>query len=45
MKDGNEKKSEKLELVYTNVWGLSSMKSFGGKSYFIIFIDDSSRKT
>ena len=37
-------KAKKLELVHTNVWGLSPITSLGGSSYFVTFIDDSSRK-
>ncbi len=35
---------EKLELVHTDVWGLASVSSIGGKQYFVTFIDDHSRK-
>jgi len=37
-------KAEKLELVHTNVWGKASVPSLEGSLYFIIFIDDSSKK-
>ena len=42
---GKEKKSEKLELVHTYVWGLSQVSSLGGSRYYVIFIDDATRKT
>ena len=42
---GKEKKSEKLELVHLNVWGLTQLSSLGGSHYYVIFIDDSTRKT
>jgi len=37
-------KAEKLELVYIDVCGKASDPSLGGLLYFVIFIDDSSRK-
>ena len=33
---GKQKKSEKLELVHTNVWGLSQVQSLGGSRYYVI---------
>ena len=30
VKSGKEKKDEKLELVYTNVWGPAQVSSLGG---------------
>jgi nicotinamide mononucleotide adenylyltransferase len=37
-------RNEKLELVHTDVWGPAAVSSIGGKSYFVTFIDDHSRK-
>ena len=37
-------KTDKLELVHTNVWGPSKVPSFGGSRYFVTFIDDATRK-
>ena len=37
-------KVEKLELVYTDLWGPSPVASLGGSRYYITFIDDLSRK-
>ena len=44
LKTGKTPKAEKLELVHTDLWGLSLVASFGGSRYYITFIDDSSRK-
>ena len=33
-----------LELVHSYVFGLVNIKSLGGASYFVTFIDDASRK-
>lgn len=41
LKVAKDKKSQKLELVHTNVWGPSQVSSLGGSSYFVTFIDDS----
>jgi hypothetical protein len=37
-------KSEKLELVHTNVWGLAHVSSLGGSYYYVTFIDGATRK-
>ena len=42
---GKEKKSEKLELVHTDVWGPAQVSSLGGSCYYVTFIDDATRKT
>jgi hypothetical protein len=42
---GKEKKSEKLELVHTDVWGPAQVSSLGGSHYYVTFIDDATRKT
>ena len=44
LKTSKTPKAEKLELVYTNLWGPSSVASLGGSRYYITFIDDSSKK-
>ena len=44
LKTSKTPKAEKLELVYINLWGPSSVASFGGSRYYITFIDDSSKK-
>ena len=45
LKVGKEKKSEKLELVHTDVWGPAQVSSLGGSRYYIMFIDGATRKT
>ena len=42
---GKNKKSEKLELVHTSVWGLTQVQSLSGSCYYVTFIDDATRKT
>ena len=42
---GKQKKSEKLELVHTYVWGLTQVQSLGVSHYYVTFIDDATRKT
>ena len=44
-KVGNEKKTTKLELVHSDVWGPASIASLGGSLYYVTFIDDATRKT
>jgi len=45
LKVGKEKKSRKLELVHTDVWGPGQVSSLGGCRYYVTFIDDATRKT
>ena len=45
LKVGKHKKSENLELVHTDVWGLSQVQSLVGSHYYFTFIDDATRKT
>ena len=40
-----EKKSERLELVHIEVWGLARVSSLVGSYYYFTFIDDATRKT
>ena len=40
-----QKKSEKLELLHTDVWGPFQVQSLGGSCYYVTFIDDATRKT
>ena len=42
---GKEKKSEKLDIVHTNVWGLAHVSSLSGSHYYVTFIDYATRKT
>ena len=42
---GKENKSEKLELVHTDVWGPAQVSSLSGSHYYVTFIDDATRKT
>jgi len=41
---GKENKSEKLELVHTDVWGPTQASSLGGSRYYVTFIDNATRK-
>ena len=41
---GKTPKAERLELVHTDVWGPSPVSSLAGSSYYVTFIDDSTRK-
>jgi hypothetical protein len=40
-----EIKSESLELVHIDVWGLAQVSYLGGSHYYVTFIDDATRKT
>jgi hypothetical protein len=40
-----EKKSERLEIVHTNVWEQTHVSSIGGSRYYVTFIDDATRQT
>ena len=44
LKTSRTSKAEKLELVYTDLWGPSPIASLGDSKYCITFINDSSRK-
>ena len=44
LKSGHERKTDLLELVHSDVFGPVNIKSLGGASYFVTFIDDASRK-
>jgi hypothetical protein len=41
---GKEKKSERLELVYTDVRGPNQVSSLCGSHYYVAFIDDATRR-
>lgn len=43
-KVGKTPKSEKLELVHTDVWGSTLINSIGGSLYYITIIDNLTRK-
>ncbi|KAJ9551831.1 hypothetical protein OSB04_015876 [Centaurea solstitialis] len=42
--EGQTPKAQKLELVYTDVYGPTPVSSLGGSNYYVTFIDDSTRK-
>jgi hypothetical protein len=44
VKTGKTPKSQKLELVHSDVFGPTPVSSQGGKNYYVTFIDDSTRK-
>lgn len=41
---GRQLKTQKLELVHSDLWGPAPTTSLGGALYYITFIDDSTRK-
>ncbi|PKI50104.1 hypothetical protein CRG98_029500 [Punica granatum] len=43
-KAGRTLKEQKLELVHSDLWGPAPITSLGGASYYMTFIDDSTRK-
>jgi hypothetical protein len=42
---GKEKKSERLDLVHTDVWGPTQVSYIFDSHYYVTFIDDATRKT
>jgi len=44
LRGSHNRKKNVLELVHSNVFGHVNIKSLGGASYFVTFIDDASRK-
>lgn len=44
LRGGHEWKKNLLELIHSYVFGPINIKSLGGASYFVTFIDDASRK-
>ncbi|PKI61833.1 hypothetical protein CRG98_017731 [Punica granatum] len=44
LKAGRTLKEQKLELVHSDLWGPAPVTSLGGASYYMTFIDDSTRK-
>ena len=44
VKSGKENKSERLELVYTNVWGPAQVSFLSGSHYYVTCIDDETIK-
>ncbi|CAA0837791.1 Uncharacterized mitochondrial protein AtMg00300, partial [Striga hermonthica] len=41
---GKAPKTEKLELVHTDLWGPAPVTSLGGSMYYMTFVDDCTRK-
>ena len=39
-----EKKNERLDLVHTDVWGPAQVLTLGGSRYYVVVIDDATRK-
>ena len=44
LKTSRTPNDEKLKLVHTDLWEPSPIASLGGSTYYIIFINDSSKK-
>ena len=44
IRGGHDRKKNVLELIHSDVFGPVNIKSLGGASYFVTFIDDASRK-
>ena len=44
VKTGKENKSDKLELVHTNIWGPAQVSPLSGSHYYVTFIYDATRK-
>lgn len=44
LRGGHDRKKNVLELVHSDVFGPVNIKSLGGASYFVTFIDNASRK-
>lgn len=44
LKVRKEKNIKKLELVHTDVWGPTQVKSLNGSNYYISFINDFHKK-
>ena len=44
VKSGKGKKSERLELMHTNVWRTAQESSIGGSHYYVTFINNATRK-
>ena len=42
---GKEKKSERLEILHTDVCVPTQVSYLGGSRYYVTFIDDATRKT
>ena len=45
IKVGKQKKTEKLELVHTDVWVSAQVQSLDGSHYYVTFINDVTTKT
>jgi hypothetical protein len=42
---GPSRQSESFDLVHTDIWGPSRISTLNGFLYFVIFVDDYSRRT